>query len=179
MIRNNRILLFALLLLLPFVFPSCESEPAQVKVRLEGDYRGLLEAIRTSDQSLSDKLVLVEGAVNSGLASSQQAIQLIQDMLLALDGTAEEKLAAIQAAMTAQTTALETKLALLEAAVQKGFANSAQQQELLQQALSSLGGTVDETGIVAVSSGGRAQPPVLCCSCSVLDTVAVGACTCR
>ena len=37
MIRNNRILLFALLLLLPFVFPSCESEPAQVKVRLEGE----------------------------------------------------------------------------------------------------------------------------------------------
>ena len=169
MIRNNRILLFALLLLLPFVFPSCESEPAQVKVRLEGDYRGLLEAIRTSDQSLSDKLVLVEGAVNSGLASSQQAIQLIQDMLLALDGTAEEKLAAIQAAMTAQTTALETKLALLEAAVQKGFANSAQQQELLQQALSSLGGTVEQK-LSAIENAVKAQTSGLESKIGLIET---------
>ena len=169
MIRNNRILLLALLLLLPFVFPSCESEPAQVKVRLEGDYRGLLEAIRTSDQSLSDKLVLVEGAVNSGLASSQQAIQLIQDMLLALDGTAEEKLAAIQAAMTAQTTALETKLALLEAAVQKGFANSAQQQELLQQALSSLGGTVEQK-LSAIEKAVKAQTSGLESKIGLIET---------
>lgn len=144
MIRNNRILLFVLLILPPFAFSSCESEPAQVKVRLEGDYRGLLEAIRSTDQSLSDKLALVEGAVNSGLASNQQAIQLLQEMIKALEGSSLEKLLAIEGAIKSQTTGLETKLALVEAAVQSGFADTAKAQALMAQALDATCKTLEE-----------------------------------
>ena len=134
-----------LLLLLPFgTLPSCMLEPVKIELELDMDYKGLLAAVRDANQSVSAKLALVEEALNSGLASNQQAIQLLQEMIKALEGNSLEKLLAIEGAIKSQTTGLETKLALVEAAVQGGFADASQSQALLAEALETLGGSLEQ-----------------------------------
>ena len=129
---------------LPLTFTACESEPAQIDITLESDYSGMLAAIRGVDKTLSEKLALIESAWDSGLADNQQALKLIRELVASLEGTLEEQLSSIAAAMQSQTAGLETKLALVEEAVRSGFADSQAQQALLQQAVASLGGTMDE-----------------------------------
>ena len=129
---------------LPLTFTACESEPAQIDITLESDYSGMLAAIRGVDKTLSEKLALIESAWDSGLADNQQALKLIRELVASLEGTLEEQLSSIAAAMQSQTAGLETKLALVEEAVRSGFADSQAQQALLQQAVASLGGTMEE-----------------------------------
>lgn len=129
---------------LPLTFTACESEPAQIDITLESDYSGMLAAIRGVDKTLSEKLALIESAWDSGLADNQQALKLIRELVASLEGTLEERLSSIAAAMQSQTAGLETKLALVEEAVRSGFADSQAQQALLQQAVASLGGTMEE-----------------------------------
>ena len=160
MVRKNRILLYILLVLLPFAFPSCESEPARIEVVEKGDYSVLLEAVRSSEQSLSAKLALVAKAALEGLASDAQVIQLIQEMMKSLEGTLEEKLSAIEEAVKAQTADLEAKLALIEAAVQGGLADAQTQQALIQQALESLSGTVEQK-LAAIEEAVKARGTTL------------------
>ena len=129
---------------LPLTFTACESEPAQIDITLESDYSGMLAAIRGVDKTLSEKLALIESAWDSGLADNQQALKLIRELVASLEGTLEEQLSSIAAAMQSQTAGPETKLALVEEAVRNGFVDSQAQQALLQQAVASLGGTMEE-----------------------------------
>ena len=173
MIRINRIL-FALLLLLPLVFSSCEGEPAKIDITLESDYSGLLAAIRGVDKSVSDKLTLIETAVSSGLADNQEAIKLARDLIASLEGTTAEKMAAIESAMKTQTAGLETKMTLVEAAVTEGFADSQAQQKLLQEAVASLGGSMAEK-LAAIEAAVKAQTTSLETKLGVIEaTVAKG-----
>ena len=139
-----KIIILMLLVLTPLTFTACESEPAQIDITLESDYSGMLAAIRGVDKTLSEKLALIESAWDSGLADNQQALKLVRELVASLEGTLEEKIAAIAAAMQTQTAGLETKLALVEEAVCSGFVDSQTQQVLLQQAVASLGGTMEE-----------------------------------
>ncbi len=140
LIRNKWFLAFAASLSLL----ACDDDIPSIDIALQPDYRGVLEAISQSGQSLSQKLALIEAAQHDGLADSQTAIDLIRQAVASLTGTVEQKLAAIEEAVKSQAVSLEAKLALIEAAVSNGFAGSQAGQELLQQALASLGGTLDE-----------------------------------
>ena len=136
-----------LLLLLPFatlIFTACDEGHPEFGFSMEADYSEVIEAIKNSDKSLSDRVALIEAAVGSGLAESSSMMDMIKEALASMEGTIEEKLAAVEAAMAEQTTALETKLALVEAAVAAGLANSSDQQELLNQAVAALSGSFDE-----------------------------------
>ena len=146
MTRIIRILLPALILLslAPLAFQSCKSEPVRIDIVQKGDFSALLEAIRSTDKSLSDKIALIEKAVSDGSADTRQAIELIREAIQSLDGSLAQKLAAIETAVKEQSAALETKLALVETAVNGGLADAAQAQALLQQAIQALGGTMDE-----------------------------------
>ena len=155
MIRINRIL-FAFLLFLPLVFTSCEGAPATIDITLESDDSGLLAAIRGVDKSVSDKLALIENAVNSGLADNQEAIKLARDLIASLEGTTAEKMAAIESAMKTQTASLETKMTLVEVAVTDGFADGQTQQKLLLAAVTSLGGTM-AAKFAAIEAAVKAQ----------------------
>ena len=146
MIRNNRILYLLLLFLplAPLALSSCESGQEKIQIELELDSSGLLAAVHDANRSLTSRMELIESAVSDGLADNQQAMKLIQELIASLDGTAEEKMAAVAGAMKLQTTSLEAKVALVEAAVSAGFADSQAQQALLEQAVSSLGGSMEE-----------------------------------
>lgn len=136
-----------LLLLLPFatlIFTACDEGHPEFGFSMEADYSEVIKAIKDSDKSLSDRVALIEAAVNSGLAESSSLMDMIKEALASMEGTIEEKLAAVEAAMAEQTTALETKMALVEAAVAAGLANSSDQQELLNQAVAALSGSFDE-----------------------------------
>lgn len=148
---------FLLLLSVVLVtFTACENEREQIDIALELDYSGLLAAVRDVDKSLSDCLAMIENAVNEGLADNQAAMKLIREKIASLDGTMEQKMAALTAAMQSQTAGLETKMALVEAAVTGGFADSQAQQKLLQEAVASLSGTLEQK-MAAIETAIKAQ----------------------
>ena len=141
-IRNRKVLAF--LLLAPLAFSMCENRHPEMDIVMETDFSEIIEAIKSSNKSLSDKLALIEAALQQGLADNQAAMEQVRQAVASLSGTMEEKLAVVEAAVKAQATSLETKLALVEAAVSNGFADSQAQQELLKQAIASLSGSADE-----------------------------------
>ena len=136
----KRVVLFLTLLL----FSACENPHPEITLTLETDYSEVIAAIRQSNQSLADKLALIEASVRDGMADNEAAMKLIETAVSSLNGSMSEKLAAIEAALSAQTTSLETKLSLIEAAVAAGFADGQAQQDLLRTALESLGGSMED-----------------------------------
>ena len=102
--------------------------------------------------SLEMKLALIEAAVKDGFADGQAQQELLLQAVDALEGSVEEKLAAIEEAVKAQTTCLETKIGLVEAAVKEGLADSAAAQDLIRTALESLGGTLEDKMAAVISA---------------------------
>ena len=136
----KRVVLFLALLL----FAACETPQPEITITLESDFSEVIAAIRQSNQSLADKLALIEASVRDGMADNEAAMKLIETAVSSLNGSMSEKLAAIEAALSAQTTSLETKLSLIEAAVAAGFADGQAQQDLLRTAIESLGGSMED-----------------------------------
>ena len=151
-IRNRWFLVWAVSLTLV----ACKNDVSPIRISLQSDYRGVLEAISQSSQPLADKVALIEASQRDGLADNQTAVKMLQQAVASMSGTLEEKLDAISAAVKSQTSSLETKLALIEAAVNSGFADTQAQLALLQQAISSLAGTLDEK-LATIESAVKAQ----------------------
>ena len=140
-------LLGAILLLAPaspLVFTACNTESPQIDITMKSDYSKIIEAIDDVNNTLSQKLTLIESAISDGFADSKAQQEMIRKALESLSGTMFEKFAAIETAIKNQTASLETKLALIEAAVAEGFADEKAQQELIKSAIESLTGPVEE-----------------------------------
>ena len=93
---------------------------------------------------LSAKLVLIEGTVKAGFADNAKAIDLVKDAIGSLQGSLEEKLAAVEKAVKDQTTDLSAKLVLIEGTVKAGFADNAKAIDLVRTAIGSLQGSLEE-----------------------------------
>ena len=86
---------------------------------MEQKLSAIEKAVKAQTSGLESKIGLIETAVQKGFADSSQAQALIKEALEALGGTLEEKLTAIDTAMTSQITGLESKVALLIASLKK------------------------------------------------------------
>ena len=140
-------LLGAILLLAPaspLVFTACNTESAQIDITMKPDFSKIIEAIDDVNNTLSQKLTLIESAISDGFADNKAQQEMIRKALESLSGTMSEKFAAIETAIKNQIASLETKLALIEAAVAEGFADEQAQQELIKTAVNSLTGSVEE-----------------------------------
>lgn len=113
----------------------------EINITIESDYSGIIGAINDANRSLSEKLSLIESAIDEGRADAETQQEMLREAIAAIPGSLEKKLAAIETAISSQTSGLETKLALIEAAVTTGFANQQTAFDLLTTAL--------ETGITA------------------------------
>ena len=100
--------------------------------------------MRDQTTDLSAKLVLIEAAVKAGFADNAKAIDLVRTAIGSLQGSLEEKLAAVEKAVRDQTTDLSAKLVLIEAAVKAGFADNAKAIDLVKDAIGSLQGSLEE-----------------------------------
>ena len=105
---------------------------------------------------LSAKLVLIEGTVKAGFADNAKAIDLVKDAIGSLQGSLEEKLAAVEKAVRDQTTDLSAKLVLIEGTVKAGFADNAKAIDLVKDAIGSLQGSLEEK-LAAVEKAVRDQ----------------------
>ena len=130
--------------LLLLIFTACDNIRPDISITVQSDYNSIIEAVRSTNRSLVEKLQLIEAAVASGFADDQAAQELLRQAISSISGTMAQKLAAVETAVSSQTTVLETKLGLIEAAVAAGFADAAQQQALIRQALESLEGSVEQ-----------------------------------
>jgi hypothetical protein len=138
--------IFALLLtgLGLLALDACENGQEDLRITLGSDYSEVLSTIEQSSRSLSEQMARIESLMRQGLADNQAAIEQLRQAVAALGGTLDEKLAAVEAAVKDETSSLETKLGLIDAVVASGFADDCARQELLLQAIASLGGTLDE-----------------------------------
>ena len=105
---------------------------------------------------LSAKLVLIEGTVKAGFADNAKAIDLVKDAIGSLQGSLEEKLAAVEKAVKDQTTDLSAKLVLIEGTVKAGLADNAKAIDLVKDAIGTLQGSLEEK-LAAVEKAVRDQ----------------------
>ena len=125
-------------------------------------------AVKSQASSLETKIGLIEAAVTEGFADSAAAQTLMLEAIASIDGTLDEKLSAIEAAISNQTTALSARMALIETAVKEGFAADSTQQSLIQTAVNSLGGTVDNK-LAAIRSALASQTTSLDAKMALID----------
>jgi hypothetical protein len=151
-------------------FTACDNGDPEIDITVKSDYSQIVEAVRSANKSLTEKLSLIEAAMSRGFADSREAQELLQQAVGTLSGTLKEKLAAVETAVQGQTTSLETKLGLIEAAVSGGFADSKTQQELIQKAIESLSGTLDEK-LAAVEAAVKNQTASLETKLVLIETV--------
>ena len=108
-------------------------------------YAAVEAALKSQTTSFPIKLDLIEQAVNTGLTDKQNAIQLINEALDALDGSVDTKIAAINSVIASQTTALETKTGLIASALENGVIADTAAVHALQKALETSLGNLDSS----------------------------------
>lgn len=136
---------------------------------LEEKLAALLEAVQNQSASLETKMALIEAALRSGFADEAAQQALLEKTIASLGGSLEQKLAALETVMKNQGTALDSKLGLVDAAVKAGLADNAAAQDLLKEAIESLGGTL-ETRIAAIDSALVSRQTPLTAKLSLIQT---------
>jgi len=136
---------------------------------LENKLAAVSEAVKSQGTSLDTKLVLIEAAVDAGFADGKAQQTLLEEAIASLGGSLEEKLSAVETAMKSKVTGLDTKLGLIEAAVETGLADSVAAQEMLKEAIDSLGGTL-EAKMAAIDSTLASQSTTLASKLALVET---------
>ena len=136
---------------------------------LEEKLAALLEAVQNQSASLETKMALIEAALRSGFADEAAQQALLEKTIASLGGSLEQKLAALETVMKNQGTALDSKLGLVDAAVKAGLADNKAAQELLKEAIESLGTTL-EARIAAIDSALVSQQTALAAKIALVET---------
>ena len=121
-----------------------EESVASLGSNAEEKISAIESALKSHFTGLETKLGLIEVAVRDGLADSKKSQELLKKSVEALGGTMESKTSAIDSALANQGAALSLKLALIETALNEGFAGDKTRQDLILQTLDALGGSVKE-----------------------------------
>ncbi|MBO4625061.1 MAG: hypothetical protein J5646_06170 [Bacteroidales bacterium] len=136
---------------------------------LEDKLAAVSEAVRSQGTSLETKMALIEAAIRTGFADGQAQRALLQEAIASLGGSLEEKVAALEKAVKNQSSALETKLGLIEAAFKDGLADNEAAQDLLKEAIVSLGGTLEDK-LAAIDAALDSQMSGLTTKISLIET---------
>ena len=137
---------------------------------LEEQLAAIEAAIGDQTTALSARMALIETAVKEGFTADSTQRALIQKAVDSLGGTVDDKLAAIKSAMASQTTSLDAKMELIEAAVTAiGEIDIETEVKMIQQALSSLGGTVNQK-LTAIRTALESQSTDLSSKIALIET---------
>ena len=108
----------AMLLATPLFFSSCEEDGTLLKYRMEvtvtNDFTKVVEAINNGSLKNEQAINMLVAAIDKMNADQQTKLQVIMEAITSVNNTLNAKLAAIEAAMRAQTLSMENKLALIE-----------------------------------------------------------------
>lgn len=111
----------------------------------------LEEALENQTLTLSEKMGLMITAYDNGVLKYEEMTNKLIDNIKAANATTAEKLDAVKNAVGAQSTALSTKMVLIEEALaliadkaEKGFDKNAAATELVKAAVESLKGSLEE-----------------------------------
>ena len=108
----------AMLLATPLFFSSCEEDGTLLKYRMEvtvaNDFTKVVEAINNGTLRNEQAINMLVSAIDKMNADQQTKLQVIMEAITSVNNTLNAKLAAIEAAMKAQTLSMENKLALIE-----------------------------------------------------------------
>ena len=107
-----------MLLATPLFFSSCEEDGTLLKYRMEvtvtNDFTKVVEAINNGTLKNEQAINMLVAAIDKMNADQQTKLQVIMEAITSVNNTLNAKLAAIEAAMRAQTLSMENKLALIE-----------------------------------------------------------------
>ena len=168
--NNIRIFRLSLLgVLMWLMFASCENTRPEMDITFESDARVVRDALIDMNQSLSENMSQLEAAMAGGLIDYQTALDQARLAVESMEGSLEEKMAAVMAVVQTQGTSMEVKLALIEATTAAGLADSQTAQSLLLEMLTSLSGTL-ETKLAAIESALASQQASLSSKLSLIET---------
>ena len=107
-----------MLLATPLFFSSCEEDGTLLKYRMEvtvaNDFTKVVEAINNGTLRNEQAINMLVSAIDKMNADQQTKLQVIMEAITSVNNTLNAKLAAIEAAMKAQTLSMENKLALIK-----------------------------------------------------------------
>ena len=107
-----------MLLATPLFFSSCEEDGTLLKYKMEvtvtNDFTKVVEAINNGSLKNEQAINMLVAAIDKMNADQQTKLQVIMEAITSVNNTLNAKLAAIEAAMRAQTLSMENKLALIE-----------------------------------------------------------------
>ena len=131
----------ALIVTVPVLFNACQEDAPEINYTLNvsvvNDFSAVVDAINggaLKNEAAIGKLVQAIDKMNADQAGK---IEAVVNVLNALDNTIDAKLAALEAAMQAQTLSLEGKLDLLKAAIE-ALPDYSSQLEALKAAIEAL-----------------------------------------
>lgn len=104
----------------------------------------LEKAINNQTFTLEQKIELLTKAYESGVIKYEELIGKTIAAINSMSTSVAEKLAAIENALKTQTSDLSAKLALIESSVKLGFADNAKAIDLVRTAIGSLQGSLEE-----------------------------------
>lgn len=145
-------------------FTSCEQDAPEINfthtTTIVSDFSGIIKAINDMSLSLSEKLAIIDDAIQAqtltfsqkmdvlhkaienGILTYQDMTQKTIDAINAMNASMAEKLATIQTTLAAMNTSLTDKLALIEATMKTGLADIVTSEALIKQAIESLDGNM-------------------------------------
>ena len=107
----------AMLLATPLFFSSCEEDGTLLKYRMEvtvtNDFTKVVEAINNGTLKNEQAINMLVAAIDKMNADQQTKLQVIMEAITSVNNTLNAKLAAIEAAMRAQTLSMEAKMDLI------------------------------------------------------------------
>ena len=106
-----------MLLATPLFFSSCEEDGTLLKYRMEvtvtNDFTKVVEAINNGTLKNEQAINMLVAAIDKMNADQQTKLQVIMEAITSVNNTLNAKLAAIEAAMKAQTLSMEAKMDLI------------------------------------------------------------------
>ena len=106
-----------MLLATPLFFSSCEEDGTLLKYRMEvtvaNDFTKVVEAINNGTLKNEQAINMLVAAIDKMNADQQTKLQVIMEAITSVNNTLNAKLAAIEAAMRAQTLSMEAKMDLI------------------------------------------------------------------
>ena len=140
------LLAIAMLLATPAFFTSCQEDAPEINytmnVSVINDFTKVVEAINNGFLKNEEAIKKLTEAIDKMHADQQTKLGLI-DVLNSVNATLETKLAAIEAAMKAQTLTLESKLTLLETAIKNQTLKQEEMAGKLITAIENLQGSME------------------------------------
>lgn len=149
-------LTFTMLLVASGFFTACQEDAPQInyemKVTVNNDFSEILKAMNEGTLKMTEAVDRLTAAIDRMAASEAGKLEEIKKILTSVNSTLDNKLAAVEAIIKAQTVSISGKLELLETAIKK-LPDYTSQLEAINKAITNLPDYGDKISAITKAIG--------------------------